>query len=186
MSAPATLTDQELLTLLRGGNDAAYAEIYRRYITQLVRFTESKLYDLEEARDLIQDLFTQLWRDRETIVIESNLKAWLFASARHRIIDQIRKNVVRETYSERLRNLSPAFHSLEEELNAKELQSRINTKLSELPEKTQKIYQDRENGKTVEEIAEDLHLSGQTVKNQLSIAMKHLRSSLSNFLFLLF
>jgi RNA polymerase sigma-70 factor (family 1) len=184
MAAINTLSDQELLTRFRVGDEEAYAEIYRRYIIALVRFAESKLFNLEEARDLIQDLFMHLWRDREVLRIDINLKSWLFANARHRIIDHIRKNVVREGYCEKLKTLSPAFHSLEEELNARELQARINNKLEELPEKTQKIYHNRENGKTVRQIAEELNLSDQTVKNQLSIAMKHLKSSLTSFLFL--
>lgn len=184
MAAFQNLPDKELISLLKGSDGEAYAEIYRRYITTLVRFTESKLYDLEEARDLIQELFTVLWRDREVILIDTNLKSWLFANARYRIIDHIRKNVVREAYNEKLRILSPAYHSLEEELNARELQSRINSKLRELPEKTQKIYQNRENGKTVAEIAGEMNLPEQSVRNQLSTAVKHLKSSLTSFLFL--
>lgn len=184
MAAVKTLSDKELLTRFRSGDSEAYAEIYRRYIAALVRFAESKLFDLEEARDLIQDLFMHFWRHRETLDIDANLKSWLFANTRHRIIDRIRKNVVREEYCEKLKALSPAFHSLEEELNARELQTRIHNKMGELPEKTQKIYQNRESGKTVREIAEELNLSDQTVKNQLSIAMKHLKSSLTSILFI--
>lgn len=184
MTAIRTPSDNELLTLFKSGDEAAYAEIYKRYIAALVRFTESKLYDLEEARDLIQDLFTTLWRDRATIKIDTNLKSWLFANARYRIIDHIRKNVVRETYAEKLRTLSPPFQSLEEELNARELQTQINSKLSELPEKTQRIWQNRENGKTVEQIAGEMNLPEQSVRNQLSTAMKHLKSSFTSLLFL--
>lgn len=133
------LREHELVALFKSGDQEAYAEIYRRHIAALIRFAEGKLYNLEDARDLIQELFTTLWRDRETVDINTSLKAWLFANARHRIIDHIRKNVVRESYAEKFRTLSPAFHSLEEELNARELQGRINSKLSQLPEKTQKF-----------------------------------------------
>jgi RNA polymerase sigma-70 factor (ECF subfamily) len=181
------LSDDKLITLLKEGDHAAYAEIYKRYVISLTRFAESKLYNMEEARDLIHDLFVTLWSDKDSLIIKDNLKSYLFAVTRFQIINKIRKNVVREEYAAKLRNLSPAFHSLDEELDARELDANIRTKLAELPDKTQYIYQQsREEEKTIQEIADDLNLSNQTVKNQVSIALKHLRQSLSSFLFTFF
>ncbi|MFI5136918.1 MAG: RNA polymerase sigma factor [Sphingobacteriales bacterium] len=187
MASLKTPSDDELITLLKKGDQAAYAEIYKRYVITLVRFAESKLYDMEEARDLVHDLFTNLWSEKDTLIIKDNLKSYLFAVTRFQIINKIRKNVVREEYAAKLRSISPAFHSLEEELNARELDANIRTKLAELPDKTQYIYQQsRVEEKTIQEIADDLNLSNQTVKNQVSIALKHLRQSLSSFLFTFF
>ncbi|PTS97111.1 RNA polymerase subunit sigma-70 [Pedobacter sp. HMWF019] len=177
------LSDNELIILFREGNELAYIEIYNRYVVSLTDFAESKLYSFEDARDLIQDLFTSLWTERDTIQINEHLKAYLFAAVRYQVINKIRKNIVRRDYAEKLKSLSPAYCSLDEELNARELDTTIRKRLSQLPEKTKSIYQrSREQNKTIKEIAEEFKVSDQTVKNQISIALKHLRESLSMFL----
>lgn len=179
------LSDIDLVLLLREGNQPAYAEIYSRYVNVLVRFTESKLYSLDDARDLVQDLFTGLWSDRKALIVNSTLKAYLFGIVKNQVITKIRKNIVREAYADRLRNLSPAFHSLDEELDAREVAFNIKRGLEGLPDKTKTIYQlSREENKSIKEIAEEMNLSDQTVKNQISIALKHLRKSISSFLFI--
>ncbi|MGN6177611.1 MAG: RNA polymerase sigma-70 factor [Mucilaginibacter sp.] len=187
MAALRGLPDAELVLLFKEGDEEAYAEIYRRYVIALTRFAESKLFDLEDARDLIHDLFVNLWADKDDLIITDSLKAYLFAVTRFQIINKIRKNIVREAYAEKLRTLSPAFHSLEAELNARELEDNLKARLAALPDKTQYIFrQSREEERTTQDIAEELNLSNQTVKNQVSIALKHLRQSLSSILFFFF
>src|SRR5690606_5198806 len=116
--------------------------------------------------------------------VEYSFRTYLFAAARHRIVDHIRRNLVREEYAEHLRRLSPAFRSLEEELNARELEANVTNQLTQLPETTRRIYLlSREEGKSIKEIAETLHLSEQTVKNNISKALKHLRNTLHAFFF---
>ncbi|WP_285057945.1 RNA polymerase sigma-70 factor [Pedobacter ginsengisoli] len=187
MAAYSAYSDQELTVLLKQGDQYAYAEIYGRYVKGLVRFAETKLYSLEDARDLIQDVFVGLWSDRDSLEINESLKSYLFGIVRFQIINRIRKNIVREDYAAKLRALSPAYVSLEEELELKELESNIKAKLSELPEKTQAIFQkSREQHLSIKEIAEELNLSEQTVKNQISIALKYLKKSFSAFFFTIF
>ncbi|AOM78402.1 RNA polymerase sigma-70 factor [Pedobacter steynii] len=184
-----TFSDLELISLLKDSahDQKAFSEIYSRYVRVLIRFAESKLYTLEDARDVIHDLFTGLWDERSTLEIQESLKSYLFGIAKYKIINKIRKNIVRESYAEKLRTLSPAYHSLEEELNAKELRTNVRSKLDQLPQKTRYIYQSsRDEHKSIKEIAEELNLSDQTVKNQISIALNHLRKSLSAFFFCLF
>lgn len=187
MADYSTYDDHELVSLLKDGDAEAYAEIYNRYIRVLVRFAESKLYSLEDARDLIQDLFTGVWSGKENLEIQDSLKSYLFGIARFQIINKIRKNIVREDYADKLRALSPAYVSLEEELEFRELDSNIKAKLNELPQKTRDIFQkSREESRSIKEIAEELNLSEQTVKNQISMAIKHLRKSFSAFFFSVF
>lgn len=58
MPASKNNTDDRLAVLLQNGDESAYTEIYKRYAPALTAFAESKLYSLEDARDVIQDLFT--------------------------------------------------------------------------------------------------------------------------------
>jgi RNA polymerase sigma-70 factor (ECF subfamily) len=174
------LTDVQLIRLLKEDNETAFAEIYKRYAKSLADFTASKLFNLEDAQDIIHDLFVKLWEDRKQLNITSNLKTYLFTITRHRIIDKIRRNITREEYAAMLQSLANAYQpNIEQQIAAKELQQTIENSLNELSPKVKEIYQlSREENLSIPEIAEKLQLSEQTVKNQLSTALSHLRKSL--------
>jgi RNA polymerase sigma-70 factor (family 1) len=182
MAAYTKLTDEQLIILLKKDDQPAFTEIYNRYAESLAGFAASKLYSLDDARDIIHDLFVRLWEGRDEVYITSNLKSYLFAIVRHRIIDKIRKNITREEYASMAQSLTVGSQdSADKQVEAKELQQTIEKSLNQLPPRVKEIYKlSRDEGLSNHEIAEKLNLSEQTVKNQLSAALKHLRSSLSN------
>jgi RNA polymerase sigma-70 factor (family 1) len=181
MEAYHTLTDLQLVNLFKKDDVHAFAEIYKRYAKSLADFTASKLFSLEDAQDIIHDLFVKLWKDRKQLNITSNLKTYLFTITRHRIIDKIRRNITREEYAVMLQSMSnPHQPNIEQQIAAKELQKTIENSLNKLSPKVKQIYQlSREENLSISEIAEKLELSEQTVKNQLSTALAHLRKLLS-------
>ena len=174
-------TDIELTRLLKSDDEKAFAEIYRRYAKSLADFAASKLSNLEDAQDIIHDIFVKLWEDRERLQITSNLKTYLFTLTRHRIIDKIRRNITREEYAAMLQSLTNAYQpSIEQQIAVKELEQTIENSLNQLSPRVKEIYQlSREENLSIPEIAEKLQLSEQTVKNQLSTALSHLRKSVS-------
>jgi RNA polymerase sigma-70 factor (family 1) len=182
MAVYTNLTDDQLIILLKKDDQQAFAQIYNRYAESLAGFSASKLYSLDDARDIIQDLFVKLWENRDEVYITSNLKSYLFAITRHRIIDKIRRNITREEYASMVQSLIvPSHDGADKQVEAKELQQTIEKSLNQLPPRVREIYKlSRDEGLSNHEIAEKLNLSEQTVKNQLSAALKHLRSSLSN------
>lgn len=175
------LDDFQLIELLKGDDESAFAEIYNRYAENMAGFACSKLYSLEDARDLIHDLFVKLWENRNQLVVSSNLKTYLYLLVRHRIIDKIRKNITREEYAESLKSLRYAYHnSIEQKIYLKELEDTIEKSLNELSPRVKEIYQmSRVEELSIKEIAEKLGLAEQTVKNQLSTALKHLQKVLA-------
>ena len=175
------LTDLQLIDLLKMDDEDAFAEIYGRYAEQLAGFASSKLFSLEDARDIIQDLFVRIWKDRNQLQVNSNLKAYLFTLVRYRIVDKIRKNVTREEYAVMIMALRAVYEpTIEQQIAAKELQKNIERSLEELSPRVKDIYLlSREHNLSISDIAKHLKLSEQTVKNQLTVALKHLRQSLT-------
>jgi RNA polymerase sigma-70 factor (ECF subfamily) len=176
-----TRTDLQLVHLLKQDDEAAFAEIYARYAEGLAGFAASKLFSLEDARDIVHDVFVKLWQERQQLIIDHNLKAYLFTLTRYRIVDKIRKNITREEYAAMVQALTLSYEpGIEPQIEAKELQQRIDKSLDELSPRLREIYLlSREEDLSIPEIAEKLQLSEQTVKNQLSAALKHLRKSLA-------
>jgi len=135
----------------------------------------------DDARDVLHDVFVRIWEDRQSLSISGNLQSYLFAAIRYRIIDKIRRNVNRQNYDALLQSLAENYSpGIEQQLEAKELQETINKALEQLSPKTKQIYLlSRNEHHTVTEIAQKLNLSEQTVKNQLTAALKHLRQSIT-------
>ena len=173
------LSDNELIQLLKKDDNSAFTEIYNRYADSLAGFAGAKLYHLEDARDILHDIFIKLWEDRYTLVITSNLKSYLFSAVRYRVIDKIRRKVTRQDYSSMIQAASTAnAHGADEIFEVKELQKNIDHALKDLPSRTKQIYElSRNKCYTISEIAQMLNISEQTVKNQLTTALKHIRQS---------
>ena len=180
MSTYAAVTDFRLVDLLTKDDEVAFAEIYKRYADSLTGFAASKLFSMEDAKDIIHDIFVKLWEDRKQLNITSGLKTYLFTIARYRIIDKIRRNVTRKEYAVMLQSLANACQpDIEQIIAAKELTQVIQNTIDTLTPKVKEVYLlSREEHLTILEIAEKLGSSEQTVKNQLSTALKHLRQSL--------
>lgn len=177
------ITDEQLIILLRNDDREAFAEIYERYAKILAGFAGSKLYDLDDAADILHDIFVNLWESRHKINISSNLKSYLFAGIRHRVIDKIRKNITRREYAVLLQSLVVFDEeSIEEQIEAKELQQILQNSITHLSPRVKEIYKlSREEGLSNREIAERLNLSEQTVKNQITMALNQMRKSLASF-----
>jgi RNA polymerase sigma-70 factor (ECF subfamily) len=168
----------ELLQDLRSGKERAFATIYEKYASSLVDFTASRVASLEEAKDIIHDIFVCLWEERANIHITHSFRAFLFAAARYRIIDHIRHNMTREKYADKLLALSAIeSETVENHLAAKELQQTIEEAVNELPPRVREVYRlSRDKHYSIAEIAAELNISPQTVKNQLTTALSHLRT----------
>ena len=181
MTTYLTLTDLQLVDLLKKDDSDAFSEIYSRYAVLLVGFSSSKLFDLEDSRDIIHDVFVKLWQERKQLKVDRDLRAFLFKLTRYRIVDKIRKNMTRQEYAAMVNLLAVSYGvTIEQEIAAKEMAQIIETSLNKLSPRVKEVYLlSREENLSVAEIADKLQVSEQTVKNQLSTALKHLRTSLS-------
>lgn len=179
MLAKQIHNEPELLELLKAGDKNAFSSIYETFAPSLISFAASKVSSLDEARDIIHDLFAHLWDERERINITVSLKSFLFAATRYRIIDHIRRSVTRKEYAGMLQRLSDRIIvDAEAELVSKNMYQALEHAVEDLPSRTKQIYRlSRYRHLAVKEIACELGLSEQTVKNQLSSALNHLRVS---------
>ena len=182
MTATSTLTDIQLVDLLKEGDEHALAMMYDKYWEPLFRSAFSLLRDRPACEDLIQEVFIKIWDHRKTLEITLSLKSYLYAAMRYAVYRQIRSGSVREdifdTIVERLQ--TPAVYG---QLEHREMLSQINAIVATLPEKCREVYQlSRDERLSHKEIASRLGISTKTVENQIAKALRHLRSSLGNIL----
>lgn len=172
-------TDEELMLLIQQGDQTAFESLYIKYAPLLISFANARIGSLDEAKDLIHDLFVHFWFQREEISIDVSVKAFLFAAVKYRIIDHIRKNSSRQKYREQLARLPLPIDAVEEKIYARDLEDKIDKAIAGLSPRVKEVFKlSRYEHLSSRQIAARLDVSEQTVKNQLSTALNFLRAKL--------
>jgi RNA polymerase sigma-70 factor (family 1) len=182
------LSDQELSTLLAKGDGTAYTEIYRRYHTSLYIHVFNKLRLREESRDIVHDLFSSLWHNRESFRLQASLAAYLYSAARYRVFELISRTQVKNKYLDSIRAFEERGDCITDHpIREKQLQELIDREIAALPGKMREIFElSRKANLSHRAIAELLGLSEQTVKKQVNNSLKILRSKLGAVLYTAF
>lgn len=176
------LQDEELLQLLKQEQMAAFEEIYNRYWDKLYAAAYKRLQSKEVSEELVQDLFTSLWVNRNTLNIHTSVAGYLFTSVRYLVLGQIQKEMVRANYKESL-SLNRVDNSTEETVLLNDLVANLNVAVDQLPVKCKSVFElSRKEYKSNKEIAAELGISEKTVENQLNKALKRLRLGLNSLL----
>jgi RNA polymerase sigma factor (sigma-70 family) len=138
------------------------------------------LRHMEEARDAVQDVFISLWQRRHALQVSSSLRTYLFAAVRYEVLGKISAALKAGIMPGDVASLSVAAPALATDaVHEKELLNELHAAVEQLPGKMKEIYMlSRNNHKSVAVIADELRLSEQTVKNQLSRALTRLRAHL--------
>lgn len=173
-------TDHELVARLRTGDEAAFSEIYERYWDKLLVVSVNRLGDMHEAEECVQDVMHKLWLLRETLALKNDdLAAYLAVAVRNQVFNRRLKR-----HRERLRasgyeTADVGHPSPETELMAKELEERIDQAIKRLPPQCRIVFElNRQEGKTMKEIANELDISENTVKYHLKKANRDIRKNL--------
>ncbi|MFC0183814.1 RNA polymerase sigma-70 factor, ECF subfamily [Pseudarcicella hirudinis] len=179
-----SFNDALLLEQLKNGNAKAFDCIYDCYWKNLFLFAFKKTQCEEAAKDLVQELFISLWLKRETLEITSTLSAYLFSALKYSIFDYFDSSQVRQNHQVYLQQTSSQIDNCtEESVSENEIKSLLNDSIQTLTSRTKLVFQmSRSNGYSIKEISQKLDLSEQTVKNQLSSALRKIRVDLSDYL----
>lgn len=187
MQIYSTLSDHELFDLLKKGDKDAYTEIYQRYFRLLYVHAYKKLQDEEEAKDIIQELFTMLWMKREDILIKSNLIGFLYTVTRNRVLDYFAHKDVQSKYVNSLQGyIDQESLKTDHPIREKEFMKFIEQEIQALPPKMRTVFElSRNENRSHKEIAEQLNISEQTVSKQITNALKILRNKLGVPIFII-
>lgn len=176
------LSEQLLLTKCGEGDTAAFRELYQQYRSFVFGVVYARLKSKEDARDVTQGIFIDLWTGREQLPRIRDFKVYLYVLSRNQVISAYRKNNIRingESYL--FEQLGQLDYSAEDHKLASELNSQINQFVKQLPDTMQSCYSLSKNeGKKNGEIADMLNISEKTVRNNVSEALKRLKLNLQH------
>ena len=139
---------------------------------------------MDAAEEIVQSTFVKFWEGRGEIRIQSSVKGYLVAAVRNNCLNQLKHINIREEYKiHNQRELENTQVTVDEEMEAYELEEKIRASINELPEARKKIFLlSRYEGLKYKEIAEQLNISVKTVENQMGSAIKQLRIDLAEYL----
>jgi RNA polymerase sigma-70 factor (family 1) len=180
MAAYKTYTDQQLASLLREGNAAAFTEVYNRYWDKLLAVAVNRLHDEQEAEECVQDVFLSVWRRSHTLELRHALSTYLWVAVKYQVINRLNKRYTKKRISTTELIDEVSVPSPEASLLEKELLDRIDITVALLPEKCRMVYRmSREDGKSNKQIAQDTGLSEKTIEGHITRALKDIRTNLS-------
>jgi RNA polymerase sigma-70 factor (family 1) len=179
-------TEQELFLLMQGSSYPAFEELYRRLFKPLFRLALKKIGNADDAADLVQDVFMEFWDKRENTMINIPIKNYLRTSLSYKMSNYFRTRGFQEKH---IRNFELFLQqevnkdAFPDVLDLKQTESRyeemieiVYRAVDEMPAKMKEIFQlSRSEKYTINEIAEQLNISPQTVKNQVSKALGRVR-----------
>ena len=133
--------DSEIIGRIRQGDVKQFELLFRSSYVSLVKYAMTIIKDLDDAEEIVQDLFFRLWQDKKKINIESSLNGYLFRSVHNRCLHYIEHNKVVERHVKEMSyNPSENQESPADILFYKELQARIAKVMDRLAERCGKIF----------------------------------------------
>ncbi|UPK69748.1 RNA polymerase sigma factor [Chitinophaga filiformis] len=171
-------SEDELFLLMQQGSEAAYAVLYQRYLDLLFSAAYSTLNNVDEAKDVAQDVLIWLWANRATLQINTNLKAYLVGAVKKRCIARLREKASRDNRQQIYASLSNTITGASP-LETKELGKQLNAAMAMVSPTSKKVFVlSYMEDKSMKEIAAALNIKVQTAKNHMQQALKTLRQHL--------
>lgn len=178
------LDDDQILELLNNNDEKAIELLFDRFFDYLCAVVFRVIHDYEAARDVVQDIFFDLWKKRERIQIQIALRPYLRRAAVNRALNYIkRKRIVPNDDEDAAVDIVSNVPSGQAYLEKDELESKIYSVIEALPPKCKLVFgMSRFENMSYQEIANALEISVKTVENQISKALKILRSEVEVYL----
>jgi RNA polymerase sigma factor (sigma-70 family) len=167
------LSDERLTRRAVGGDERAFAAIFRRYHQSLYRFCLAIVGNPEDAQDALQNTMIKVLRALPGEEREIELKPWLYRIAHNESIDLLRRR--RESSELDAEQAAPGY-GIADDVEARERLRRLFVDLKELPERQREVLVMRElGGLDFEEIGTALETSDAVARQTLYEARQSLR-----------
>lgn len=182
------ICDFELITLIKQGNESAFRVLFDLYSSKLYYFSLKFLKEREASQEIVQEVFLSLWLNRAKLDPNYPIAPYLYVITRRLTLNSLRQIANSQSAMERMwLNVQKTSNETEEQVLLEDLERFTEQVLLKLPKQQQLIYRmSRHQELSYDEIAEELNISRNTVKNHLVSALKTLRSQLQKAYSMLF
>lgn len=169
-------------------SEEAFKELFFEFFPTLCVYASKIVGDNETARDIVQEVFFKIWKNRKKIEMESSFRNFIVTAVRNQCTDILRKRTVIDRFATRSPStMEPSEQSPEEIYTINELEQIIGKAIQKLPPNIREAFEmNRFKGMTYNEIAQHMSLSPKTIEAYISKALSILRVELKDYLPLFF
>ena len=161
---------------MQNDDHLAFEALFDRYWKPMYRSANARLKNSATAQDVVQEIFIKIWQRRQTINITGSLENYLQSAVRLSVLHHYRSQktnpVLLDDALDRINVLEGSMESLTDYI---ELEKTLADAVISMPEMLQKVYELRSENRSIKEIARELGLADQTVKNYISEVIRRLR-----------
>lgn len=177
------LKEQQQLRKIRKGDINSFEILFHQFYPGLRSYAESLLKKEEVAEEVVQDVFYNIWKNRESLRISRSWQSYLYRSVYNNSMMYFRRTR-REYLTED--GFSPESEGGSrdpfQEMQYREIFDIVLKTLEDLPERTREIFiMNRQEGLKYKEIAQKLSISVKTVEANMGKALKALRNSMEKY-----
>ncbi len=177
------LKEQQQLRKIQKGDIESFEKLFHRFYSGLSGYAESLVGKKEIAEEVVQDVFYNIWKNRETLRINRSWQSYLYRAVYNNSMMYLRK-MRREQPMDEGYTLTPEENSPDPSqlMQLNEVSDVIYKTLEDLPERTREIFRlNRQEGLKYREIAHKLSISVKTVEANMGKALKALRNNLEKY-----
>lgn len=170
------------------GDQKAYRKVFHYFFPIILRYTHAKCKSWEDAEEITQEAFTQLYLNREKVHTEDDLYPYLFVITKRLCLSYFRQQIsISRKLQAAQQEWTAISYATEEYMDFGELSRILEHIIATLPPQQQEVYRlSKLEDKPQQEIAMQMSISRNTVRNHLSLATKEVRLRLQKIYFFLF
>ncbi|HDS07794.1 MAG TPA: RNA polymerase sigma-70 factor [Bacteroides sp.] len=178
---------ENIIQRLKKGDPDAFDQVFDKYYRKVYTFSLVTFKSKEDAEEAVQDVFYNLWNDRDKLTEIKDIEAWIFSICLNIIRKHFRKLAVEKKHLQKFREgYLDSDSSTVTDIEYRDLLEKTERLIEKLPPRQKTIFQlSRKESLSNQAISEKLGISVRTVDNQLSKAKAFLRDALSSEDFLL-
>jgi RNA polymerase sigma-70 factor (ECF subfamily) len=171
------LSETSIIASLKKGDELAFEKVFKTHFNSLYNYACTILKNESAAEEVVQQVFFKIWEKRETLPVETILKAYLYRSVHNESLNIIKHYKVRAAYQMyAVSSMEQASNNADDKVDMSELRHELDKAMNELPQQCRTIFQmSRFEDKKYKEIANELDISPKTVENQMGKALRMLR-----------
>jgi RNA polymerase sigma-70 factor (family 1) len=179
----ADIFENLIIVQLKQGEHSAFSLIFSAYYRDLVLYANSFVHNVNDAEEIVQDTFTQIWDGRTKLNIDRSLKSFLVRAVHNGCIDWCRhKKIIDRHHQFVLQRSRVPECNTDDYVLYSELRDHIENALKIMPESISRVFVlSRQKGLKYKEIASMLNISVRTVEDRIAKALQSLKSQLREF-----
>lgn len=177
------MEEKNIVQSIQNGSLDSFEVLFRTYYKELCNYVYQYFHDKDTTEEIVQDLFYKLWAKKETLIIRTSIRSYLYKSAYNNTMLLLREKNTRQMTDVIPENPEAGYSNEPDiQLQAGELDELVQSTMSSMPQKVRRIFElSRFEGLKYKEIATRLSISVKTVEANMGKALKLFRKNLKEY-----